>query len=102
MPERETTSASRPKSGDHPASSQPPSPAPAHGAWQVGTLTGLTLLIGVPLGVAAGRGSWALFCRGLGIPAVALTPMWPVLVMVPAVIVIANAMAFWPGRSAAW
>ena len=70
-------------------------------AWQVSTLTGPALLAGLPLGVAAGRGSWAIFARGLGIPAVAITPVWPVLLMVPAVIVIANAVAFWPGRAAA-
>src|SRR6185369_14136857 len=29
-------------------------------AWQVSTLTGLALLAGLPLGVAAGRWSWAL------------------------------------------
>jgi hypothetical protein len=70
-------------------------------AWQVSTLTGLALLAGLPLGIAAGRWSWALFAHGLGIPAAAITPLWPVLLMVPAVIVIANAVAFWPGRAAA-
>jgi predicted lysophospholipase L1 biosynthesis ABC-type transport system permease subunit len=70
-------------------------------AWQVSTLTGPALRLGMPLGVAAGRGSWALFCCGLGLPAVAVTPVWPVLLMVPAVIVIANAVAFWPGRATA-
>jgi hypothetical protein len=70
-------------------------------AWQVSTLTGLALLAGLPLGVAAGRWAWALFCHGLGLPAVAVTPVWPVLLIVPAVIVIANAVAFWPGRAAA-
>jgi hypothetical protein len=70
-------------------------------AWQVSTVTGLALLAGLPLGVAAGRWSWAIFARGLCIPAAAITPIWLVLVMVPAVIVIANAVAFWPGRAAA-
>jgi FtsX-like permease family len=70
-------------------------------AWQVSTLTGLALLVGLPLGIAAGRWSWTLFCRGLGIPAVPITPVWLVLVMVPALIVIANAVAFWPGRTTA-
>ena len=70
-------------------------------AWQVSTLTGLALLAGLPLGIAAGRWSWALFAHGLGIPAAAITPLWPVLLTVPAVIVIANAVAFWPGRAAA-
>jgi hypothetical protein len=68
-------------------------------AWQVSTLAGLALLAGLPLGVAAGRWSWVLFSRGMGIPPVAVTPIWPVLLTVPAVIFIANAVAFWPGRA---
>ncbi|HEX7265967.1 MAG TPA: FtsX-like permease family protein, partial [Streptosporangiaceae bacterium] len=70
-------------------------------AWQVSTLAGLALLAGLPLGVAAGRWSWALFAHGLGIPDAAITPVWPVLTMVPAVILIANAAALWPARAAA-
>ena len=70
-------------------------------AWQVSTLTGLALLAGLPLGVAAGRRGWAVFAHGLGIPPVAITPVWPVLLTVPAVIVIANAVAIWPGQATA-
>ena len=67
-------------------------------AWQVSTLTGLALLAGLPLGVVAGRWSWALFAHDLGIPAGAITPLPLVLLMVPAVILIANTVAFWPGN----
>ena len=70
-------------------------------AWQVSTPAGLALVAGVPLGVAAGRWAWALFARGLGISTIAITPVPLVLVTVPAVIVAANAVAFWPGRTAA-
>ena len=70
-------------------------------AWQVSTLTGLALLAGLPLGIAAGRWSWVIFARGLGIPDAAITPIGPVLLMVPAVIAVANAVAFWPGRATA-
>ena len=70
-------------------------------AWQVSTLAALALLVGLPLGVAAGRWSWQLFGNGLGIPADASVPVTLVLLMVPAVILIANAVALWPGRSAA-
>jgi predicted lysophospholipase L1 biosynthesis ABC-type transport system permease subunit len=68
-------------------------------AWQASTVTGLVLLAGLPLGVAAGLWSWALFARDLGIPAMPITPIQPVLLTVPAVILIANAAAFWPGRA---
>ncbi|HTI25409.1 MAG TPA: FtsX-like permease family protein, partial [Kutzneria sp.] len=70
-------------------------------AWQVSALTGLALLAGLPLGVAAGRLSWALFGYDLGIPPGTITPTLALMVMTPTVIVIANAVAFWPGRTAA-
>jgi predicted lysophospholipase L1 biosynthesis ABC-type transport system permease subunit len=70
-------------------------------AWQISILAGLALLAGLPLGVAAGRWTWALFAHELGIPATAITPLPLVLLSVPAVILIANAVAFWPGRTAA-
>lgn len=70
-------------------------------AWQASILAGLALVIGVPLGLAAGRWSWQLFGDGLGIPADAHVPVALLLIMVPAVLIIANAVALWPGRSAA-
>ena len=70
-------------------------------AWQVTIWAGLALLIGLPLGLAAGRWSWQLFGAGLGVAAHARVPVTLVLVMVPAVLIIANAVALWPGRSAA-
>src|SRR5204862_377082 len=36
-------------------------------AWQVSTMTGLALAVGIPLGVVAGHWSWRLFAEGLGI-----------------------------------
>jgi hypothetical protein len=70
-------------------------------AWQITTLTGIALAAGLPLGVAAGRWTWALFAYGLGISADAITPLKILAVMVPAVILLANAVAFWPGRKTA-
>ena len=69
-------------------------------AWQVSVLTGLALLAGRPLGIAADRWSWAMFAQDLGIPADAITPLPLVLLMVPAVILITNTAAFWPARTA--
>ena len=70
-------------------------------AWQASTLAGVALLAGLPLGVAAGRWAWQLFGAGLGIPANPVVPVPLVLLMVPAVILIANVVAWWPGWSAA-
>ena len=42
-----------------------------------------------------------MFAQDLGIPADAITPLPLVLLMVPAVILITNTVAFWPARTAA-
>ena len=70
-------------------------------AWQMTTLTMLALLIGLPLGIALGRWAWALFATGLGIAGGTVTPVTIVLLMVPAAVLAANAVAFWPARKAA-
>jgi hypothetical protein len=70
-------------------------------AWQATILTGLALLAGLPLGVAVGRWAWALFSSGLGIPPGDLVPVPFVLFMIPAAMLAANAVAYWPGRAAA-
>jgi len=70
-------------------------------AWQVSTVTGLALAVGIPLGVVAGHWSWRLFAEGLGIPADFVTPLPLVLLMVPAVILAGNAVAYRPARTAA-
>ena len=70
-------------------------------AWQVTIVAGLALLAGLPLGVAVGRWAWALFTSGLGVPPGALVPVSFVLLMVPAAVLLANAVAYWPARAAA-
>jgi predicted lysophospholipase L1 biosynthesis ABC-type transport system permease subunit len=70
-------------------------------AWQVTTLAGLALLAGLPVGIAAGHWAWALFADALGVAPGAITPAPVVLVIVPAVLVAANMVAFWPGRRSA-
>jgi predicted lysophospholipase L1 biosynthesis ABC-type transport system permease subunit len=70
-------------------------------AWQVSTVTGVALAVGIPLGVVAGHWSWRLFAGGLGIPGDFVTPLPLVLLMVPAVILAGNAVAYRPARTAA-
>jgi hypothetical protein len=70
-------------------------------AWQVTTLAALALLAGLPLGVAAGHGAWGLFAGSLGLPPGAITPMFPLLVIVPVLIIAANAIAYGTGRATA-
>lgn len=69
-------------------------------AWQVTTLSVLALVTGLPLGIAAGHWAWSLFADNLGISPRAITPV-SLLAIVPAVVVAANAVAFWAGRATA-
>jgi hypothetical protein len=70
-------------------------------AWQATTLTAFALLAGLPLGVAVGRWAWVLFADALGVPPGALIPVPFILLMIPAAILSANAVAYWPARAAA-
>jgi ABC-type lipoprotein release transport system permease subunit len=70
-------------------------------AWQATTLAAIALLVGLPLGVAAGRWAWVLVNQGLGSPAGPVTPTLAVLAVVPATILVANLVAALPARAAA-
>ena len=64
--------------------------------WQISTVTGLALLIGLPVGAAAGHWAWALFADVLGISPGTGVPIATGLLLIPAVLVAANAVALWP------
>jgi len=64
-------------------------------------VTGLALAAGIPLGGAAGHWTWAVFAGRLGIPADFVMRLPLVLFMVPAVLLSANAVAFWPAKAVA-
>jgi hypothetical protein len=70
-------------------------------AWQATTFAAVALLLGLPLGVAAGRWAWVLVNQGLGSPAGPVTPALAVLAAVPATLLLANLVAAVPARSAA-
>jgi hypothetical protein len=65
-------------------------------AWQAGTLAALSLLVGVPLGIVAGRAAWALFANELGIGSSALIPSTRILLLIPAVVIVALLVAAGP------
>ncbi|HEX8771398.1 MAG TPA: FtsX-like permease family protein, partial [Acidimicrobiales bacterium] len=70
-------------------------------SWLAVTVSVVGLVIGVPLGIAAGRWAWRWVADAtplLYIPPVAATV---VLIVIPAALVLANAMAAWPARRAA-
>ncbi len=70
-------------------------------AWQATTLSVVALMIGVPLGVIVGRWAWTALADNLGTVAEPIVPVLAVLLAIPVVVLIANAVAFVPGRIAA-
>jgi len=68
--------------------------------WQATTLMVIALGIGVPLGVAAGRWAWGLLADQLGILPRPTTPLLALLALVPAALLLANAIAAVPAWSA--
>ena len=69
--------------------------------WQITTITGLALLVGLPLGAAAGHWAWTLFAGVLGISPGTTIPLAAGLAIVPAALLAANALAMWPVRGGA-
>lgn len=68
---------------------------------QATTIAALGLLMGVPLGVAAGRTGWHWVAEQVPLDDVPPFALLAVLVIVPATAAIANALALWPGQQAA-
>ena len=70
-------------------------------AWQATTVVLVGVLLGVPLGLVAGRVVWGLVARELGVSG---DPTWPVLgiaLLVPAALLVVNVVAAFPARRAA-
>ena len=69
--------------------------------WQALSLAVAALLIGVPLGLLAGRWAWALFASSAGLAPAASIPVPLVLLTIPVTAALAAGIAVWPGRAAA-
>jgi len=70
-------------------------------AWQTSTLAFVAMLVGLPLGVIAGRAAWALFANGLGVPPSPVVPLLLIGLSVPATLLLANLIGAIPARAAA-
>ncbi len=70
-------------------------------AWEATALAAAALLIGLPLGVLAGRWAWALFAGSAGVSGVADIPLSLVLLAIPVTLALANLIAAGPGWDAA-
>jgi ABC-type antimicrobial peptide transport system permease subunit len=65
-------------------------------AWQATTLALVGIVIGVPLGIVAGRAVWLTFATNLGVVPVSVVPIWVICVLVVGVVVVANLIAIAP------
>ncbi len=70
-------------------------------SWQASALAATALAVGLPLGVAAGRWSWALFARSVGVASDGGFSSPIVLLVVPVTLLLANLIAAGPGWAAA-
>ena len=69
-------------------------------AWQATTLAVIAAVVGIPLGVAAGRTGWNLLATGLGTVVAPVTPVALLVALVPATIILAILMAAGPAAIA--
>jgi putative ABC transport system permease protein len=70
-------------------------------AWQAAAMTGLALLVGLPLGVAGGHWAWGLFAGEAGLSTGAITPLPLLLLTAPVAIIAAIAVTLPSGRRCA-
>src|ERR1022692_2391327 len=70
-------------------------------AWQSTVIAAAGLVIGVPLGIAAGRWLWLLFARQLSAVPDPVIPAVSIALAALAAVILANLVAAIPGRSAA-
>jgi FtsX-like permease family len=70
-------------------------------AWQATAIAGIALLIGLPAGVAGGRWAWRYLATQLAVLPEPAVPLTPVVIAIPAALVLANLIATAPGQAAA-
>jgi putative ABC transport system permease protein len=69
--------------------------------WQATTLVLIALLVGIPLGIAAGRWLWTTFANQLGYVPEPAVHLVPILLTIPAALLLGNLIAAFPARAAA-
>ncbi len=69
-------------------------------SWQATTLAVVGIIIGVPIGLIAGRATWDLFASHLGVVPLSVVPIWLIVALAVGVIVVANVLAVGPALAA--
>jgi ABC-type lipoprotein release transport system permease subunit len=70
-------------------------------AWQATTMIVISLAVGIPAGVTAGRAVWTGFADRLGVPPEPVVPLLALSAGTAVALLLANAAAAFPGRQAA-
>jgi hypothetical protein len=70
-------------------------------AWQSSVAVGLGMLVGVPLGIIAGRWLWTLFANNIDVVTEITVPPLAIVLVIAGAVVLANMVAAIPGRLAA-
>jgi len=70
-------------------------------AWQATTIILISLALGLPLGAIAARWGWRAFVYPLGFVPQPVVPLLPILLSIPAALILANLIASFPARAAA-
>jgi hypothetical protein len=70
-------------------------------SWQATALAATALLVGLPVGLLAGRWAWALFAGSVGVAGTAEVPLPIVLLIIPVTLLLASLLAAGPGWAAA-
>jgi predicted lysophospholipase L1 biosynthesis ABC-type transport system permease subunit len=69
--------------------------------WQTTTVTLIGIVIGVPIGIAAGRAVWSAFANNLGVGTEPVVTIWVIAAVAVATLVVANVLAVVPAFVAA-
>jgi hypothetical protein len=69
-------------------------------AWQATALAAVGLLVGVPAGILVGHLVWRAVATNLGIVDAVILPLAAIAITAPAVVLLMNAIAYLPARSA--
>jgi ABC-type antimicrobial peptide transport system permease subunit len=70
-------------------------------AWQASVSVTIGVVVGVPLGIIAGRGLWTLFAHALHVVAEPAVPSLTITLVAVGAVVLANLVAAIPGYQAA-